>query len=972
MLPILLFSFLFFSVEPQKIFQGQVYTHNENIDLTLVTIYAYTEDKKFIKDIFPVTPSGYFTVLFYDDSCVYLQPISTQNWIFDPEEIFLCLKSEIKLIFDFKGFTYFGRISVHPNCPKLSLSEIKINLLSNNFTTETNLTGHYFISSYLSQSLVDLKHHNLTIKYDKTKRAKDVLEFATISGFSFCGFINFINNISIITDMKLSNFNKSLFATSDKNGKFCFFNVSCEQEYHLTHELDKYFFLKNSFIIDKNFDFEVNFFSYGFLVQGYVDNFGNTSNIFILISGHKILENTTTNSFGEFSFVLLPGNYNIIPIVENFTFSNISVDLIKPTILPTIYAVGRKICGNVTRYENISITIFLKQNSEIIDQVTTENQFCFFLRFFVNYSIELKEEFFSPSSIFLFFNPNITTLGTFHQNLYSLTVKIPIKLNISLSLLKQSFQGEIFNNSYYFTDLLPGNYELEIEDNLFCLNYDKKIELVENKSIEIIFLGYYFDFITDLPTIIILNSSISLSISSDNSKHCLPKFGPWVPFYQSCANYNSSKLIFPGKINLNPETYKVTGKLFFQNFLSDSQIIISVTGNNFELILNEKHFTLEGDTLVYKFDIKPHLFIQVKFNSDIYLFSQNSFSFLTIPNCNILPNITAIKGLIIKGKTIPPIENVTVLIREDERLIFSTLTNFDGYFTSKPQIITGNIKVELLKPGYNFTNNDTGIYIAHKLPTISVFTKININPIEDVLISISSQNFIKSAFTNKEGKVVFQFLTSNKYYISPFLKEYFFNPTHHYISTLQGDVDIFFEAIRFQYSLYGTITHLDGTKVQSILVYGLNNNSLVFENSQTQNDGNYRLRGLSQNITYEIACKIDTIPKSLKIHIQNDEFNINFFLKPNVTHKILKIIKMCDYKEKVNFEKYSETKFLDYFSLVVSDLNVPLKFHTKQGLKQNIDFIDCSKNYENSSHYSINYIPIIFSLILAFIFYIKK
>lgn len=154
--------------------------------------------------------------------------------------------------------------------------------------------------------------------------------------------------------------------------------------------------------------------------------------------------------------------------------------------------------------------------------------------------------------------------------------------------------------------------------------------------------------------------------------------------------------------------------------------------------------------------------------SNIMLFSPTSLEVVGASNCIEVPTkIVARKGLLINGKTNPPIKDakITLLFPNNAELSpLVGLTNDQGEFRFGP--IDSSLKVELSaeKESYVFSAFDkaSNSFSGHKLCEIIVTVKDDSgNRLPGVLLSLSgAESYRKNLVTGEDGTIKFHSLST--------------------------------------------------------------------------------------------------------------------------------------------------------------------------------------------------------------------
>ena len=119
--------------------------------------------------------------------------------------------------------------------------------------------------------------------------------------------------------------------------------------------------------------------------------------------------------------------------------------------------------------------------------------------------------------------------------------------------------------------------------------------------------------------------------------------------------------------------------------------------------------------------------------------------------------------------------------------------------------------------------------------------------------------------------MTFKSLSPGEYYLRPMMKEYKFNPSSKVINVQEGlTVEVKLTGNRVAFSAYGTVTSLNGQPEAGLLVeaQGQSECSSYLEEATTEENGNFRIRGLQPSviITFIYASFIPPIKSEIFFH----------------------------------------------------------------------------------------------------------
>lgn len=142
------------------------------------------------------------------------------------------------------------------------------------------------------------------------------------------------------------------------------------------------------------------------------------------------------------------------------------------------------------------------------------------------------------------------------------------------------------------------------------------------------------------------------------------------------------------------------------------------------------------------------------------------------------------------------------------------------------------------------------------------------------------QSYRKNSITGEDGKFIFNSLSPGEYYLRPMMKEYRFDPPSKMINVVEGaTVNVNLFGNRVAYSAYGSITSLNGEPEVGLLVevQGQGNCSSLQEEATTEENGNFRIRGLQPTVNIYINDIICAINKMI-LHLIDLIFTYNNIL----------------------------------------------------------------------------------------------
>ena len=188
--------------------------------------------------------------------------------------------------------------------------------------------------------------------------------------------------------------------------------------------------------------------------------------------------------------------------------------------------------------------------------------------------------------------------------------------------------------------------------------------------------------------------------------------------------------------------------------------------------------------------------------------------------------------------------------------------------------------------GYQFVPDEKtqGLFHAKILSFLSIKFEDEKTgePIQDVLVQVSSKDFKQYPQTDESGKVKFVDLFSGQYVVLPWLKEYKFSPKQMVVDISDGErVEKTIKATRISYSVFGKASFFNKNPISEMTVVAQSTDDRKdhSESAVTDENGNYRIRGLEPGTEYEIRVVNDDLskltdrftPETQKIQIGEEE-----------------------------------------------------------------------------------------------------
>lgn len=479
-----------------------------------------------------------------------------------------------------------------------------------------------------------------------------------------------------------------------------------------------------------------------------------------------------------------------------------------------------------------------------------------------------------------------------------------VTLKVLDGITVKTVQGK--DGKYEFSDVLPGQYEVFIDTDVFCWENPSHKIMVSTEQAEITTFrqtGFSVTFISSHDTNVEYSvpgetKKNSLQLTKGSTRHCIPKSGEYDFVPKSCHTFAKPSY----KWNTNNRTpiiltstrHRHGGVITSSAALDGIKVRIENDVAD-PLMLGPLVHAKENGIYKYnfKFDAQADDSYVIVPISDVMLFNPSSLRILGENECN--DNIASFNGelgKIISGSILPPLDGVTVKIfgKDKEVPVHTLVTQNDGGYKVGPLDGKVDYSVTAEMEGYVVTGPDAnGVFSAHKLAEIvvEVSDEADKKALQGVLLSLSGgHSYRKNSITNENGQMTFKSLSPGEYYLRPMMKEYKFNPSSKVINVKEGlTVKVKLTGNRVAFSAYGAVTSLNGEPEAGLLVeaQGQSNCSSFLEEATTEENGNFRIRGLQPPCIYAIRLKQGVeanlniqrvLPSSIAVQATEDVYNL--------------------------------------------------------------------------------------------------
>uniref|UniRef100_A0A803TL17 Prealbumin-like fold domain-containing protein n=1 Tax=Anolis carolinensis TaxID=28377 RepID=A0A803TL17_ANOCA len=252
-----------------------------------------------------------------------------------------------------------------------------------------------------------------------------------------------------------------------------------------------------------------------------------------------------------------------------------------------------------------------------------------------------------------------------------------------------------------------------------------------------------------------------------------------------------------------------------------------------------------------------------------------------------------VKELSMQCFVVPAVSSITLCFKSTKRIplrIINLNVVLYYYFSSVgPLHSDREYTVSAQKEGFvlSAVEGTVGDFKAFALAGISFEIKSEDgHPLAGVLLSLSGGVFRSNLLTQENGMLTFSNLSPGQYYFKPMMKEFRFEPSSQMIEVQEGqNLKIDVTGYRTAYSCYGTVSSLNGEPEQGVSVeaVGQGQCNMYGEDTITDEEGKFRLRGLLPSCVYYIQLKAEgndhierALPQHSAIEIgSNDIENVN-------------------------------------------------------------------------------------------------
>uniref|UniRef100_A0A1Q3G441 Putative metalloproteinase-related collagenase pm5 n=1 Tax=Culex tarsalis TaxID=7177 RepID=A0A1Q3G441_CULTA len=679
--------------------------------------------------------------------------------------------------------------------------------------------------------------------------------------------------------------------------------------------------------------FEVTGFSVGGKVLQAAGGSG-VANAKVKLNGKDV---ATTNSKGEYLLEnIQAGTYTIQVSADELQFKDhiVKISLNNPS-LPDVVVAGFKVCGQVISKHSHRVAITRKGSTFHTEVTTKENaagEWCTFLEP-GHYTVEVRTsqedaaagiQFFplvqsihvdrSPLGGIVFSQLRATVSGEIRclsnadaSCLQDLTVTMTA-LDTNGHSVGQPTRAELADGKYSFANVLPGSYEVSVPKSRLCWQSNTvKINVKSAQETVPAFIqsGYIVSIVSSHSTKMTYNlqdvegaaKPEDLTLTAGLNTFCVKQAGKYALTLTGCHRYADSvpKSIStddPAPVSIVAAKHRTTVKILAEEPSTYKTLVTSAADSSAQTIdfqpTNERH----DGRHVYRHDffLAPGEKIAIAPQSELMLFAPTTLEVVGGADCTeVATRIVATKGLLIHGRTSPPIgeAKITLLFPQNPELASLVVqTNAAGEFRFGPIDASRAVELRAEKESYVFSAWDeaTNSFKGHKLCEIIVTVKDDGGKrLPGVLLSLSgAESYRKNLVTGDDGTIKFHSLSPSEYYLRAMMKEYEFRPNSKLIEVREGaTVMEELRGTRTAFSIFGSITSLNGEPFPGVTVEAVTDDRCGghLEESTSEFNGGYRIRGLQPGCQYSVRVRTDgpgsnvdrSIPKEKVVKVESGD-----------------------------------------------------------------------------------------------------
>lgn len=647
----------------------------------------------------------------------------------------------------------------------------------------------------------------------------------------------------------------------------------------------------------------------------------------IKLNGKQVASTRTDGSYTLDN--IKASTYTIQVSVENMQFPDHTVKISAANpVIPDIVVSAFKVCGTVMNQNSHKVAI-TKHSSTFHTEVDTQagsGEWCTFLPS-GRYSVEVLTtgeeirkgiQFFpikqtidvdsTPMSSISFSQLKATVSGDLKCRSDSKDHCNNVKINLnSLDSSGQIYTAELKAGKYQFSEILPGKYEVVAQNPVLCWEQTKipiEVKSAEEMVPSFVHTGYKITVISShsasMSYWLRIQEPEKPSVQTVELKNGLNDFcvssaaGTYDLKFTSCHSNEDERSVLSSFStgSLSPFTVTFNRHRHGLAVLVDEKdkFVMQVVRGNSKSVINMKEQANKVNGMFsyrYEFDLKSQESVKLIPSSETLLFEPLTSELVGSNDCvDTAFTFTAKKGLIINGRVEPAIQDIKVKMTLKSGESLTQMTDKNGGFKFGPIDSSLEYTLTAEKESYVFSEYDSkrNVFNAHKLCEIVVTVKDEAGKrLNGVLLSLSGgESYRKNLITGSDGSINFHSLSPSQYFLKPMMKEYKFEPNSKMIEIADGEtVNLELVGKRIAYSAFGQVTSLNGEPFANVILEAVSEEcSHHQEESNSESNGVYRIRGLQPGCSYSVRVKRDdptnnivdrTIPAERQIKIESTD-----------------------------------------------------------------------------------------------------
>ncbi|KAK3770676.1 hypothetical protein RRG08_037868 [Elysia crispata] len=501
------------------------------------------------------------------------------------------------------------------------------------------------------------------------------------------------------------------------------------------------------------------------------------------------------------------------------------------------------------------------------------------------------------------------------------------------SQIRVAAKGKGNEATFMFENVMPGNYKASIVMDNWCWK-NRSVELevgAEDLSgLEFSHSGYILKCSVSHPITINFSHNTQKKVGSflldrGLNRFCLAHPGVYQLTPESCHRFDQENYSYdtsnPSTLTLTAIQHLAYGTITADTPVSDIMVTIQSSVEDVPTVLGPlkpettgQQQAQQGKKDEKKAPATPQVYgfshwarsgekltISAK-SSNILFYPDKVEVYVAGDACpGTVANLEGRQGTFVAGTITPPLAGVKVAITTEDGSMeaIELVTDASGKYRVGPLHADKQYLVTAEKEGYvlSKTDKDPMSFRAFKLGEISVqMLDEQGQPLPSVLLSLSGDRQYRSNnVTGSDGHMTFTGLSPGQYFLRPMMKEYKFEPASQMINVQEGTTEkISIKGSRVAFSCFGRVTSLNGEPEPGVIIEALGQGdcSVYQEETKTEADGSYRIRGLQPSCLYDIHTKTGevnthierTAPTSRQVKVESSdlhEINIIAFRRMN-------------------------------------------------------------------------------------------